>query len=210
MNIKLFSLYKNRKKGSAREINFLHLIQYFLKLKIGEISGKIYETERESNFTIRNLNIIKDIEILDPYIRKTLHKISSQNVLDVNNRNGLEHIGYGFVITPALFGNLIAVTQGDATVYFNTGIKKIFNLKLTLFAIPKITGHIKFEDKIIGSFSIPTLAEREISFQIESRMIQHEVSKITISTERHWSSRFLDNSLPNILFGIAVKKIELC
>lgn len=210
MNAKLFNLYKNRKKNSARKISFLHLVQYFIKLKVGEITGKIYKIGNESNFTIKNLSIMSNIEILDQYIRNTVHKINSQNVLDVNGRKGLEHVGHGFVITPALFGNFIAVTQGIATVYFNTTIKKNFNLKLTLFAIPKITGHIKFEDKIIGSFSIPTLAEKEVSFQIEPDMIKHNVSKITILTEKYWSFRFLDKDLPNIPFGIAVKKIELC
>ncbi len=149
------------------------------------------------------------MRVIDDYIRKSLIKIKISNLLDVEKKIGFENIGIGCLITPALFGNLIAVTQGEASFYFPTKIKEKHVLKISLLSIPKISGIVKFEDKPIHHFSISTLSEHNVSVEISPELVKDNLSKISISTNRHWSSKYLDKNLPDFPLGVAVRSIEL-
>lgn len=209
MNIRLlFDLYKGQKITVNRSLSISTLLRYYIRLKVGELTRKIYK----SNSSYCNADIpfmVKVMETVDSSIEETLGKIKLGNEINISQKKGLENIGTGCVITPAMFGRLIVVTQHEASFYFPTNITKEWLLNLNLLAIAKISGHVKFEDKKIYSFSIPTLTEQKVSLKIEPTLISTKISKITITVDQCWSPHFLDKQLPNYPMGVGVRSIEL-
>lgn len=204
---KIFDLYKNR-SSSSRQMNFSKLLGYFLKLKVGEMTKKIYLNNKKERFDLEE-NLVFAENMIDSHIRKTLEKIKLNNIINVKEKKGFENIGMGAVITPAMFGNLIMITQKKTSIYFSTKEKKKLNLSINFLAIPKISGQIKFEDKIIDNFTISTLTEYKKTICVNSELITNNISKVTIIVDKCWSANYLDNVLPNFPLGIAIQTMEL-
>lgn len=206
MNLTLFSkLYANRtNKGN----NLRKLLQYFIRLKIGELTGHIYNKKLILQSQIKD-ELVYDMKILDNKIRQTLIKINIETCIDIEKKKGFENIGPGCIISPALFGNLMAITQGEASFYFVTKIGQKYMLKLSLLTIPKISGIVKFENMQIHHFSISTLNDYNIILKIKPEYVQETLSKITISTDRHWSPKYLDKNMVDFPLGVAIRSIEL-
>lgn len=205
MNFSLiYSLYKNRTFSRSKK----ELLFYFLKLKIGEITGRIFFQNEKPFGNISKNHLLYAEEAIDNSIRKYLLN-SSQNIIELKNKKGFENIGLGSLITPAMFGHLLLITQKKSSFYFKTDINKKLKLKIEFFAIPKTFGEVFFEDKKIHSFEIPTLTKREVILDINPKFVINEVSKITITTTKNWSPRYLDKKLPDFPLGIGITKISL-
>ena len=202
-------MYKKRTSNGSIQISSIKLFNYFLKLKLGEKTGKIYCEKKDykvklDKFTLRNAE-----EVIDASIRKTLLKNKIGNIIDIKNKIGLENVGLGAIITPAMFGSLIIITQKKASFYFLTESKKIKKLKFVMLSIPKISGYVKFEDKVVDRFSIPTLTEYKKIIEIEPELIHNKVSKVSIIVDKCWSPNYLDNNLPNFPLGVAIQSIKM-
>lgn len=209
MNIKLLvNLYRNRKFGNSRTLATSTLIKYYIKLKIGEITKTIYKNN--TNLATPEISHTGEaLEIIESSIRETLSKMKLGNIIDVNKRIGFENIGIGCVLTPAMFGNLIAMSQNNTSFYFMTESVKEYTLEINLLAVASIAGHINFEGKQIHSFSIPTLTEHKILLVIRPELITNKVSKITISVDKCWSPNFLDKGLPDFPLGVGITSMSL-
>lgn len=208
MNIKfLLDLYSKRKFGNGRALTTSTLIKYYVKLKIGEVTKRIYKIPKNSS-PILITNTVEALEIIESSIRKSLSEMNLGNVIDITRKIGLENIGMGCVLTPAMFGNLIALTQNNTSFYFKTDETKEYMLKMDLLAIASISGHIKFEKEIIHSFSFPTLTEHKLSLIIKAELVTNKISKITILVDKCWSPHFLDKDLPDFPLGIGIRLIE--
>ncbi len=209
MNIKnLLNLYRNQKFGDSRTLAASTLLRYYIRLKIGEITKQIYKSPVNSS-SPEISHATEALEIIESSIRKTLSGINLGNVIDVNKKIGFENIGIGCVLTPAMFGNLIAMSQSNTSFYFVTKDTKEYTLDMNLLAVASVSGHVKFEEKIIHSFSIPTLSERKISLMIKPELVINKISKITISVDKCWSPHFLDKELPDFPIGVGVRSISL-
>jgi hypothetical protein len=204
---KIFELYKNR-TSSNRKIHFIKLVNYFIKLKIGEITKKIYYNNNNEKLNIEEY-LVHAENIIDSSIRKTLEKINIDNIINIKEEKGFENIGVGMIFTPAMFGNLILLTQKKSTIYFKTKEKKDLTLDINLFAIIKISGHIMFEEKIIDKFLISTLTEYKNSICIDSDWITENISKITIIVDRCWSANYIDSKLPTYPLGVGIQSMNL-
>ncbi|MGI0063211.1 MAG: hypothetical protein ACREBA_12235, partial [Nitrosotalea sp.] len=66
----ILDLYKNRRYNDSRSLSFFQLLKYFLNLKIGEMTGRIYKNPKSS--IGYNFDFIKECETIDPLIRETL------------------------------------------------------------------------------------------------------------------------------------------
>lgn len=209
MNFRLvLDLYKNRRFGDNRALKLSTLVKYYAKLKIGEITGHIYKNPQNS-LSIDIPHATEAMEVIEQSIRNTLNKIKLGNIVDVSQKKGLENIGIGCVLTPAMFGNLIALSQSETSFYFSTNDARKYTLKMDLLAIASISGHIKFEKEVIDSFSIPTLTEHQISLAIKPELVTNEISKVTITVDKCWSPHYLDKDLPDFPLGVGIKSIEL-
>ena len=209
MNIKhLLNLYRNQKFGDSRTLSTNTLLRYYIRLKIGEITKQIYKNPANSSSS-EILQTVEALEIIESSIRKTLSGMNLGNVIDVNKKIGFENIGTGCVLTPAMFGNLLAMSQSNTSVYFVTKDTREYTLYMNLIAIASVSGHVKFEEKIIHSFSIPTLTERKISLTVKPELVINKISKITISVDKCWSPHFLDKELPDFPMGVGVRFISL-
>jgi len=204
------TLYKNRQKSVFTNQNTVKLLYYGLKLKIGEITGKIYIKKKYvSKFTINPELLNESLKFLDSSMRKTLAKMEINNTVDFDNNKGFENVGMGSLFIPHLFGKAIAFTQKDASFYFKTREKKPLTLTINLVAIPKINGDVKFEDTKIGEFSCSTFSERQLNFRINPELIIQDISKITISTEKCWSPRYVLGDIPDFPLGVGIKSMNL-
>jgi len=210
MNKIISILYQNRQKSVFTNQNIIKLVSYALKLKIGEITGKIYINKKyDDKFTLSHELLNESLKFLDSTTRKALMKMKIDNRIDFENNIGFENIGMGSLFIPHLFGKAIVFTQKDASFYFKTDEKKPLALTIDLVAIPKINGHVKFEDVKIGEFSCSTFSERQLIFKINPEIITQDVSKITISVDRCWSASYVLNDVPDFPLGVGIKSIEL-
>ncbi len=204
------TLYKNRQKSVFTNQNTVKLLYYGLKLKIGEITGKIYIKKKYvSKFTINPELFNESLKFLDSSMRKTLAKMEIGNTVDFDKNAGFENVGMGCLFVPKLFGGTIAFTQKNATFYFKTTEKKPFTLVMNLVAIPKVNGYIKLEDVKIGKFSCSTFSENKLIFKINPDLITQDISKITISTEKCWSARYVLKDIPDFPLGVGIKSMIL-
>ena len=209
MNIKnLFNLYRNQKFGDSRILSTSTLLRYYIRLKIGEITKQIYKNPINSS-SPGIVQTTEALEIIELSIRKTLSGMNLRNIIDVNKKIGFENIGTGCVLTPAMFGNLLAMSQSNTSFYFVTKDTREYTLDMNLIAIASVSGHVKFEEKIIHSFSISTLTERKISLRIKPELAINKISKITISVDKCWSPHFLDKELPDFPMGVGIRFISL-
>lgn len=206
MNWLLFSkLYVSR---TNKKNNLGKLLRYFIRLKIGELTGHIYNKKSTSQSKNKD-ELISSMNILDNQIRQTLVRINIESCIDIEKKKGFENIGPGCLISPTPFGNLMAMTQGTASFYFPTKIGQKYLLKLSLLSIPKISGIIKFENKPIHYFSIATLNNYDTTIEIKPEYVKETLSKISISTSRHWSPKYLDKNMVDFPLGVAVRLIDL-
>lgn len=209
MNLSLFSsLYQNRKNFNGRNMSLSKLFGYFIKLMIGELTGSIYNKKIDS-YTINKDELISSMKIIDNQIRKSLVRMKVENCIDIEKKEGFENIGSGCLITSIMFGKLMAVTQGKAQFYFPTKANEKYLLKISLLSIPKISGIIEFEDKPIHYFSISTLNSYNITIEVKPEYVTEVISKISISTNKHWSPKYLDKNLFDFPVGVIVRSIEL-
>ena len=206
MNVKfLLKLYKSKKTGS-KSLDTRTMIKYYIKLKFGEITKKIYKNsiKTEMDHTSKYKN---PLEIFEEHIKKTMNVINLGNEININQKKGLENIGIGCVLTPAMFGNLIAVTQYCASFYFKTPTIREYTIEINLLGIVSVSGDIKINGKKMKQFSISTLTDQKIIIQIGSEVITNEILEIQISVDRCWSPHFLDNKLPDFPLGVGIKSI---
>lgn len=207
MNLSLFSNSYRRKNSNGRNPNWGELFQYFVKLIIGELTGNIYYKNKVSDHVNQD-ELISNMKIIDVKIREILNRIKIENYIDVEKKKGFENIGYGCLISP-MFGNLMAVTQGEASFFFPTSINEKHSLKLMLFSVPKVSGIVKFEENIVHRFSISTLSDYNIDIEIKPEYVRETLSKISIAVDEHWSPKYLDKNLNDFPLGIIVKSIKL-
>ena len=184
------------------------LLLYFFKLKVGEITGKIYNVQK-ANITFESKNICQGQEILEESIRKYIDKTSDHNLIDLDKKLGFDRIGLGCFIAPALFGNLIIVTQKNGSFYFKTRKGQNYNLIIEMLAIPKISGKVFIEKTMISSFKINTLTKHRIFVKIDPSLIKNSISKISIVTDRCWTPNYLDNKLSDFPMGAWILRISL-
>lgn len=210
MNRIISTLYQNRQKSAFTNQNIVKLLFYGLKLKIGEITGKIYiKKTHVSKFTINFELLNESLKFLDSSTRKTLAKMGIENTIDFGKNVGFENVGMGCLFVPQLFGETIAFTQKNATFYFKTTEKKPLTLVMNLVAIPKVNGYIKLEDAKIGEFSCSTFSENKLIFKINPDLITQDISKITIYTEKCWSARYVLEDIPDFPLGVGIKSMIL-
>lgn len=200
----IYKYYQNRRANKSPG----SLLLYFLKLKIGEMTGKIYNVQK-TNTSFESKNISLGQEILEESIRKYVEKTSDDNLIDLDKKAGFDKIGLGCFITPALFGNLVIVTQKNGSFYFKTKKGQNYNLIIEALAIPRISGKVFVENTMILSFKINTLTKHRIFVKINSLLIKGPVSKISIVTDRCWTPNYLDDKLPDFPMGIWVSRISL-
>lgn len=210
MNRIISTLYHNRQKSAFTNQNTIKLLYYALKLKIGEITGKIYiKNKRLDKFSINPELLNESMRFLDSSMRKTLAKMEIGNTVDFDNNIGFENIGLGCLFIPHLFGKTVVFTQKDASFYFKTIEKKPLTLTINLVAMPKINGYVKFEDYKIGEFSCSTFSEHQLIFKINAELITQVISKITISIEKCWSASYVIKDIPDYPLGVGIKSMVL-
>src|SRR5574340_1470062 len=136
----LYKYYQDRHNNKS----LIVFLEYFLKLKIGEVTGKIYNIQK-TNTSFGSKNISLGEEILEESIRRYVEKIPDANLIDLDKKSGFDRIGLGCFITPALFGNLIIVTQKNGSFYFKTKKGQGYNLIVDLLSIPKTSRKVFLE-----------------------------------------------------------------
>jgi hypothetical protein len=209
MNLSLFSnLYKNSKNVNERNTNLSELFRYFIKLKIGELSGHIYYKKLKSDQIYQD-ELISTRKIIDAQIRRTLGQIKIPNFIDIEKKKGLENIGYGCLISSIKFGNLMAITQGEASFYFPTTINEKHLLRISLLSIPRVSGIVKFEEKMVQRFSISALSDYDVDIEIKPDYVHETLSRISISVDRHWSPKYLDKNVQDLPLGVLIKSMRL-
>ena len=205
MNITtLYKYYQERHNDKSLS----SLLRYFLKLKIGEITGKIYNVQK-ANASFEPKNICLGEEVLDESIRRYVEKTFGDNLIDLDKKIGFDRIGLGCFITPALFGNLVIVTQKNGSFYFKTKKGQGYDLIIEVLAIPKTSGKVFVEKTMITSFNINTLTKHKIYVKIDPSMIEGSTSKISIVIDKCWTPNYLDAKLPDFPMGIWVSKVSL-
>ncbi|MDE1844243.1 MAG: hypothetical protein KGI10_02810 [Thaumarchaeota archaeon] len=200
----LYKYYQERHNNKSLSV----FLVYFLKLKIGEITGKIYNVQK-TNTSFESKNISLGEEILEESIRRYVEKTPDVNLIDLDKKSGFDRIGLGCFITHALFGNLIIVTQKNGSFYFKTKKGHDYNLIIDVLSIPKTSGKIFVEKTMISSFKINTLTKHRIFVKIDPSLIQGITSKISIVIDKCWTPNYLDDKLPDFPVGIGVLRISL-
>lgn len=188
----------------------LSAIQYYLKLKIGELTRQIYLVGEQNTVDISSTSSYFDTRKLDVTIRNFIKKNSAllPNIIDPSKNLGFEHIGFGAFFKNIL-NNPMLLTQGKASFYFFTPKKKDTVFSITLHSIAKISGTVTFENKKIIDFKLPSLTQYTYVFQINKDDLIDTVSKITVSTREFWSPHYLDENIYDIPVGVGVKKITI-
>lgn len=211
MNRKLIStIYKNRKKSIFVNHNFIKLLYYGIKLKIGEISGRIYLRNELNNKLNIDLGFLEEsTEDLDGYIRESLANIKIKNKIDFEKDKRFENVGMGCLFVPEIFGKIIVFSQKNASFYFKTDLKKPKTLVIELISIPKITGQIKFENTVIGKFSLNTFSEYKKTIKIDPELITQKISKVTILVDYCWLAGYVYKEIPDFPLGVGIKSLEL-
>lgn len=186
-------------------------LQYYFKLKIGEITRQIYHIGEKNITEISKNNFLGSNMIkFDMAIRNFIKKNSTSvpNILDPSKNLGFEHVGFGAFLVKKFYNSLL-LTQGKATFYFYTPIKKNIVFSITLQSIAKISGSIFFEDKKSLEFHLPSLKQRTFLIQIDKNDLVDVVSKIAVATNEFWSPHYIDNDLYDIPVGVGIKRIIL-
>ena len=210
MNLKLiYTLYSNKKKSVFRNQNLINMLIIGIKLKFGEFFGTIYIKQKIARKNILYLPMLKNsIHEFDSIIRDTLEKQQIKNIIDFDKK-GIENIGSGCVFVPSIFGHMVAFTQKEGEFYFKIDNTKKVMLKIQLTSIPKISGKIKLEEKIIGEFSLSSFKEKKLLVKIDSNLIKQQISKIKISVDKCWNIHHIYNLFPNYPLGVGIKHIGI-
>ncbi len=160
MNLKIIrTLYSNKNNSVFRNQNLINMLIIGIKLKFGEFFGTIYVKQKTAKKDILDLSMLKNsIQEFDSIIRNTLEKQQIKNIIDFDKK-GIENIGSGCVFVPSIFGHMVAFTQKEGEFYFKIDNTKNIMLEIRLISIPKISGKIKLEEKVIGEFSLSSFKE---------------------------------------------------
>ena len=183
-------------------------LYYYLRLNFGVLTNQIYFKPNKNNSTVLSFDFNELLKEFDGQITDFLEKNSLGNIIDVKQKIGFEHLGYGCFVT-RIFDQLSLISQGNATFFFDTKPNNEYKIRIILQSFAKLTVEIKFENKIIGNLSIPSLSEKEVILNIPSSLINKKVSKLEISTDKLWSLKYLDKEQFDVPLGIGIKKIEL-
>lgn len=210
MNLKMiWTLYSNKKSSVFRNQNLINMIIIGIKLKLGEFFGSIYINQKTAKKDILNLSMLKNsIQEFDSIIRGTLEKQQIKNIIDFD-KNGIENIGLGCVFVPSIFGHMVAFTQKEGEFYFKIDNTKKVMLQIQFTSIPKISGKIKLEEKVIGEFSLSSFKEKKLLVKIDSNLIKQKISKIKISVDKCWNIHHIYDLFPNYPLGVGIKHIEI-
>ena len=210
MNLRLIrTLYSNKKSSVFRNQNLINMLIIGIKLKFGEFFGSIYIKQKTARKDILDLPMLKNsIQEFDSIIRNTLEKQQIKNTIDFEKK-GIENIGSGCVFVPSIFGHMVAFTQKEGEFYFKIDSTKKVTLKIQFTSIPKISGKIKLEEKIIGEFSLSSFKEKKILVKIDSSLIEQKISKIKISVDKCWNMHHIYELFPNYPLGVGIKHIEI-
>ena len=203
------TLYSNKKSSVFRNQNLINMLIIGIKLKFGEFFGSIYINQKTVKKDILDLTMLKNsIQEFDYIIRGTLEKQQIKNIIDFD-KNGIENIGSGCVFVPSIFGHMVAFTQKEGEFYFKIDNTKKVMLQIQFTSIPKISGKIKLEEKVIGEFSLSSFKEKKILVKIDSNLIKHQISKIKISVDKCWNIHHIYDLFPNYPLGVGIKHIEI-
>ena len=148
----------------------------------------------------------KSMNYFDSITRKTLEKYLVGNYIDFEKK-GIENIGTGCVFIPSIMGKMVVFTQKEAEFYFRIKKDQNSTLKINLVSIPKMSGKILFENKIVQKFSLASFSEKEISLIVKNEWIEHEISKIKILVDRCWNIHHIIKIIPNFPLGVGIKSI---
>ena len=210
MNLKIiYTLYSNKKSSVFRNQNLINLLIIGMRLKIGEFFGSIYVKQKISSKNILDLTVVKNsIPKFDSIIRDTLEKYNIKNTIDFDKK-GIENIGPGCVFIPSIFGYMVVFSQKEAEFYFKIDNARDVMLEIQLIAIPKISGTIKIEERIIGKFSLSSFKEEKFLVKINSNLIEQKISKIKISVDKCWNIHHIYELFPNYPLGVGIKHIKI-
>ncbi len=210
MNLKIIrTLYSNKNNSVFRNQNLINMLIIGIKLKFGEFFGTIYVKQKTAKKDILDLSMLKNsIQEFDSIIRNTLEKQQIKNIIDFDKK-GIENIGSGCVFVPSIFGHMVAFTQKEGEFYFKIDNTKNIMLEIRLISIPKISGKIKLEEKVIGEFSLSSFKEEKILVKIDSNLIKQQISKIKISVDKCWNIHHIYDLFPNYPLGVGIKHIEI-
>jgi len=200
----IHSLYKNRTASRGTT----ELLRYFIKLKIGEFTGTIYKSSNKKSNELYINFLIEGEKTLDRYIRKFLANYSTDGIIDVEKKKGLQNIGTGCLVVPNVLEKLIILTQKVASFYFRTDQSKDYNFKIDLVSIPKVSGSIKIEEQIITSFNMGTLGKKTVEIIINQKMIKEKISKISIHIDKCWFPNYLDLNIADFPLGVGITKMS--
>ncbi|AJM91257.1 hypothetical protein [Nitrosopumilus piranensis] len=203
------TLFQNRKKSLFRNEGSFNLIKYFVKLKLGEISGDIYKFENKEKIDFDESLCEATNQWLDKSIKNMLMKINLNNTIIFDEEKGYENVGTGFIFVPFLFNKVIAFTQKEAYVYFKIDEKKSYTLKINCISIPKTKVCVKINNIVIDAFNINSLSVLEKNVKIKSDLVEDKILKIAIIVEKCWSPNYIFEEIPNYPLGIGIEKIEI-
>ncbi len=210
MNLKIIrTLYSNKNNSVFRNQNIINMLIIGIKLKFGEFFGTIYVKQKKERKDILDLSRAKNsMQKFDSIIRDTLEKYHIKNTIDFDKK-GIENIGSGCVFVPSIFGHMVVFTQKEGEFYFKIDNTKNAMLEIQLISIPKISGKIKLEEKIIGEFLLSSFKEKKLVVKIDSNLIEQKISKIKISVDKCWNMHHIYELFPNYPLGVGIKYIEV-
>ena len=210
MNFEIIKLlYENRKNTIFRNEKLFNLIIIGLRIKIGEIFGNIYVKQNSNNKHIEKIDLFHTtITEFDGIVRNTLEKYELENEIDFDKK-GIKNLGSGLVYIPSAFEKTIAFTQKEAEFYFQINKHEQKNLNIELVSIPKISGKIKIDNKILDNFTIGSFQTKQIKIKINLNQIQNDISKISIIVDKCWNINHIYKLFPNFPLGGGIKSIKI-
>lgn len=210
MNFKVVNLlFQNRKNTIFRNEGLIKLLVIGFKIKLGEIFESIYIKETQEKKHIQNLDLfVTAIEKFDSIIQETLKKNRLDDKIDFE-RIGIKNMGTGLVYIPSAFKKTIAFTQKEAEFYFQIDKSKNITLNIELISIPKISGKIKIENKILDNFSMGSFQTKKIKIKIKPNLIENDISKIRIFVDKCWNINHIYKLFPNFPLGVGIKSVKI-
>lgn len=185
------------------------ILHYFFRLYLGAVTGRIYFEKKESNQIKEFPFDEKDLQNkIDTDIRETLEKMNLPNVVDVDKNIGFEHIGYGCFAT-RIFGRIIIMTQTGSSFFFSTSKKQFYELSVIFQSFTKLTVEIKVENTVLKEIKLPSLCRKKVTLQIDREIISEGITKIVISTDKLWSTKFLEQQKDNVPVGVGIIKMKI-
>lgn len=202
------NMFQKKNKSNKFKTKFWSLILYYIRLQYGKITGQIYFKWNQENNLKLMINPNEITSMLDQNIKKFLMALDVKNIIDTENGNGYEHLGYGCFAT-RVFDKPIIFSQGDSTFFFKTMENTDYFLDIVFQSVLGLKIKIFVEDECIYEKPISNITQKFVQTNIPSRLIKNDVTKIIVSTNKLWNLKFLDKNMDEIPIGVGIKKIGL-